>query len=126
MAPFDSDSLRERPVNARGDRWPTPEGWSVSHIVFDDAPGGIGVALLTNGQRTMLGLRWHEGRDTVEPWPADATGYFLLPFTFAAAIARSLLTMKACGSVSGFNEAGVTALVHWLAELQAVDDALCY
>ncbi len=98
----------------------------MSDLIFEDAPGGIAVALLTNGTHRMLGLRWCSGNDRVEPWPGHATGYFLVPVTFGAAIGRTLIQLKTSKGLSGFNEAGFDALVAWLVELQAIDDALCY
>jgi hypothetical protein len=100
-------------------------GWSLLHLVFEDAPGGVAIGLLQQEGRLMLAIRWCEGSDKIQPWPGHATDWFLLPFTFAAAIGRSLIQMRAAG-MAGFSDAGFNTMLGWLADLEAIDDGLCY
>ena len=62
-----------------------------------------------------VGLRWCEAAKGVDSWQAGAHDWFVLPFTFASAIARSLLQMKAAG-FQGFDPAGFQKLVAWMTD----------
>ena len=119
-----------------------PGGWKLEYIVYPGGPGEIAVAVLRldrfvrTGRRKpvrrkvthrMMGLRWCEGKGRIGTWQKGAQDWFVLPFTFAGAISRSLLQMKATG-FPGFDEAGLQKLVEWMTDYgqQAVDDCLCY
>jgi hypothetical protein len=117
-----------------------PGGWKLEYIVYPGGPGEIAVGILTGEvdaplpdqptrkiTRRMLGLRWCESDSRFRSWQEGAHEWFVLPFTFAAAITRSLLQMKATG-FDGFDDAGFQKLVEWMTDYdhQAVDDSLCY
>ena len=101
----------------------------IVHVIFDGGAGEISVALVSLGRehshdRLMMALRWNEGDESIASWQEDV-GWFLLPFTFAKAIGRSLIEMQAF-DVPGIKEAGFAAMLSWLAEVDAVDSAMCY
>ena len=117
-----------------------PGGWELEYIVYPGSPGEIAIGVLRRqldaplpDQPTrktthlMMGLRWCEGDASVASWQAGAHEWFVLPFTFAAAITRSLLQMRATG-FKGFDETGFQRLVEWMTDYgqQGVDDCLCY
>ena len=102
-----------------------PGGWQVAAIVFPGSPGEIAVDLVSDGSRTMMALRWCEGNDRVEPGSGSGTDWFVLPFTFASAIGRSLAQIRAGGTVD-FDEEGFSKMVIWLEENGGFDNAICY
>jgi hypothetical protein len=53
------------------------------------------------------------------------TDWFILPFTFGAAIGKKLFEQKNAG-LEGFNEKGYKELQEWLIEMEEIDDAMCY
>jgi hypothetical protein len=53
------------------------------------------------------------------------TEWFILPYDFAVAVARSLIERRT-GGLQGFNDAGFKAMVKWLLDEEAISDALCY
>ena len=101
-----------------------PDGWMLKHLVYPGSPGEIAVGILEKAGGKMLGLRWCEGDHTRRTWSGEATGWFLVPFTFASAIGRSLIEMEAAGF--GLDPAGFQSLVAWLVEDDGVQDCLCY
>ena len=117
-----------------------PGGWELEYLVYPGAPGEIAVGVLRRhldaplpdqpNRKTihrMLGVRWCESSGGVDSWQTGAQDWFVLPFTFGAAIVRSLLQMKAAG-FQGFDEAGFQKLVEWMSDYdqQAIDHCLCY
>ncbi len=119
-----------------------PGGWKLEYLIYPGGFGEIAVGMLRHdrlvddpkrksGKRKvthrMMGLRWCPSGKGVETWQVGAQDWFVLPFTFAAAIARSLLQMNATG-FDGFDEKGFAKFVAWLTDYgqQGVDDALCY
>jgi len=116
----------EHPTTAEG-------GWSLGHVIFED-PAGIAVALLQGNNRLMLALRWTEAVESVSrhgqhrlvPWSGSATGWFVLPFTFASAVARTLVELHTSGATPGFNEEGFVAMVAWLVDNSGIADGLGY
>lgn len=53
------------------------------------------------------------------------TDWFILPFTFGAAIGKKLFEQKNAG-LKGFNKKGYIELKKWLIEMEQIDDAMCY
>jgi len=53
------------------------------------------------------------------------TEWFVLPFTFGAAIGKKLFEQKNTG-LQGFIEEGYQELRDWLIEMEEIDDAMCY
>lgn len=102
-----------------------PDGWRIIALIYPGAPGEIAVALAERDAMRMMALRWCEGDAKATCWQKGAHDWFVIPFTFAAAISRSLLQMKGAG-FSGFDEAGLEKLIAWMAEDQGIDDCLCY
>ncbi|PLW67932.1 hypothetical protein C0039_14960 [Pseudohalioglobus lutimaris] len=102
-----------------------PGEWNLQHLVYAGGYGETAVALLSDGKRTAMALRWCEGNENVKPWQGEETGWFLIPYSFAAAIAKSLVQMKAAGGVP-FDEDGFTAMLDWLIEDEGIESALCY
>jgi hypothetical protein len=69
----------------------------------------------------------HEARHWTEignPRAPDSDLIAVLPFTFAAAVGRTLVSQKAAG-LPGFAENGFGAMVSWLVDLEELDDAMC-
>ena len=53
------------------------------------------------------------------------TDWFVVPFTLAVGISRSLLELQATGK-PGFDPDGFRQMVEWLCDLEAINDAMCY
>jgi hypothetical protein len=53
------------------------------------------------------------------------TDWFILPFTFGAAIGKKLLEQYIAGLI-GFDSKGTDKLKKWLIEMEVIDDAMCY
>ena len=53
------------------------------------------------------------------------TDWFILPYTFGVAIAKTLIEQKASG-LAGFNEKGFGLMMNWLIEMEEVNNSLCY
>jgi len=124
-----------------------PGGWKLAYVVYPGSPGEIAVGVLERTvslpsgrskitapskrrkemKKQMLGVRWCPSTSKVETWQEGAEDWFVLPFTFAVAITRSLLQMKASG-FRGFDEEGFQKLIAWMTDWdqQAIDDCICY
>jgi hypothetical protein len=105
------------------------ESEKVVHLVFDGGVGEISVALVArplerSPGNLMMALRWNAGNERISAWQEDV-GWFLVPFTFAKAIGKSLIEMRTF-DVPGFREEGFIAMLSWLSAVEAVDDAMCY
>lgn len=53
------------------------------------------------------------------------TDWFVLPFTFGAAIGKKLFEQYNTGLI-GFDTKGIEKLKKWLVETEIIDDAMCY
>ena len=108
---------------------------NIGQLIYED--GVVAVALASTpegGSSLRLALRWLEpqsyrGRDQrmVETTNAvgGATDWFIVPLTFGAAIARTLVEQHAAG-LTGFTEDGFAALVRWLVDDNELHDSMCY
>ena len=67
-----------------------PDGWTLNALVYPGSPGEIAVGMLEMDGGKMLALRWCAGGASDRSWPGGETDWFLVPFTFASAIGRSL------------------------------------
>ena len=67
-----------------------PNGFKLDTMVYPGGVGEIAVGLLKKDGVTMMGLRWCAGNEAIATWPGAETEWFLIPFTFASAIGRSL------------------------------------
>ncbi len=103
-------------------------------LVYDD--GVIAVALVqspTDDSRQNLALRWlppqpyrKDGKEVSTTNLMDGeTDWFIIPFSLAVGIARTLVEQKAAG-LSFFNDAGFSKMVSWLVDLEGLQDAMCY
>lgn len=107
----------------------------IKSVVYDD--GEIAVAIVQTEQDSNivhLAMKWLNPQPiqrkdgTIEPTTnlmGGETDWFILPFTFAAAIARVLIELKVT-AMPYFNEVGFSEMVNWLVELEEVHDAMCY
>src|SRR4051812_39524270 len=105
-----------------------PGGWEVDYLVYPGSAGEIAIAVMRRDvdapladrptrkvEQTKMALRWCEADWHVASWQPGADQWFVLPFTFAAAITRSLLQMKATG-FTGFDDAGFQRLIEWMTD----------
>jgi hypothetical protein len=53
------------------------------------------------------------------------TDWFILPFTFGAAIGKKLFEQYYAGLI-GFDSKGIVKLKEWLIDMEIIDDAMCY
>ena len=104
-----------------------PGGWQLEYIVYPGGPGEMAVGVLQRDSHYMMGVRWCEADARVATWQEGAHDWVVLPFTFAAAISRSLLQIKATGFL-GFDESGLQKLIEWLTDYDShtIDDCICY
>jgi len=98
-------------------------------VVMDDGAGCISVALARvplprSADHLMMALRWNEGSQSVAPWQSYH-GWFLIPFTFARSIAKSVIELHAAGHPS-IRPDGFAAMLSWLDEVEGYDSAMCY
>jgi len=102
-----------------------PDGWALKALVYPGSPGEIAVGILEKDGGKMLALRWCPGNDSVRTWQGGQTDWFLIPFTFASAIGRSLAQLRATGH-AGIDAEGFRMMADWLIENEGLDDAMCY
>ena len=104
-----------------------PGGWKLAYIVYPGSPGEMAVGVLQRESHRMMGVRWCEAGNGADTWQEGMSDWVVLPFTFAAAISRSLLQMKATG-FTGFDQSGLQKLIEWMTDYDhhAVDDCICY
>ncbi|MCO6456473.1 MAG: hypothetical protein J5I93_14345 [Pirellulaceae bacterium] len=102
-----------------------PNGFRLVALVYTGGVGEVAVGLLENGRHTMLGLRWCPVTPQVQSWQGEETGWFLMPYTFASAIGRSLAQLLATGH-EGVDPEGFQRMARWLSEVGGLDDAMCY
>lgn len=53
------------------------------------------------------------------------TDWFILPFTFGAAVGKKLFEQHNAG-LDGFDIDGINLLRKWLIEFEIIDDSMCY
>ncbi len=102
-----------------------PNGFELIALVYPGSVGEIAVGLMKKHGRIMMALRWCPGSENVSTYPGTETDWFLVPFTFASAIGRSLAQLHATGH-AGINSDGFDTMAHWLIENEGLDDAMCY
>ena len=110
----------------------------VQYPIYED--GVIAVALLaqdtSSAERSLfhLAIRYlspqtYQNKDgsaaTVTNLMGGETEWFIVPYSFGVAIAKSLIEQKVSG-LSGFYEDGFARMVNWLIELEEISDAMCY
>jgi hypothetical protein len=105
----------------------------VKHIILDDEV--IAIALVSVDARgPHLAIRWRAPRpykdksgnivETTNHMGGE-TDLFVLPFTLAAAIGRTLIELKTA-RFPYIKDDGFEAMVAWLTDVQEVHDAMCY
>src|SRR5437762_1109509 len=104
-------------------------------LIYDD--GVIAVALVfssASASSASVAIRWlkpapyagkHGRTVQVTNHMGGETDWFVVPFTLAAAIGRTLVEQKVAG-LEGFQADGVAALVRWLVEVEELPDSMCY
>ncbi len=110
----------------------------VEHPIYED--GVIAVVLLaenaSSAKRSLfqIALRYlppqsYVGKDgntvKITNWMGGETDWFIVPYSFGVAIAKSLIEQHVSG-LSGFSEDGFGRMVSWLVEMEEVSDAMCY
>jgi hypothetical protein len=53
------------------------------------------------------------------------TDWFIIPYSFSVAVAKTLIEQKTSG-LPGFSEEGFERMIKWLIELEEIQDAMCY
>lgn len=102
-----------------------PNGFKLVTLIYPGSVGEIAVGLLKKDHVTMMGLRWCAGNEHIATWPGGETDWFLIPFTFASAIGRSLAELHATKHPE-INSEGFDKMAEWLIENQGLNDAMCY
>jgi hypothetical protein len=116
-----------------------PGGWTLEYVVYPGNPGDIAIAVLYKkidvgrGKfrrkilKRMLAMRWCQRDGKYGTWQEGAHDWFVVPFTFGAAITRSMVEMKANG-FQAFDEAGLKNLIRLMTKTDegAAIGALCY
>jgi hypothetical protein len=107
----------------------------VQQLVYDDGVIAVAMVLPTDSPSTQcMAIRWlkphpYTGKDgrivQVTNHMGGETDWFVVPFTLAAAMGRSLVEQKAAG-LAGFDTEGFAALVRWLVEDEELHDSMCY
>ncbi|HOI56503.1 MAG TPA: hypothetical protein PLP01_14740 [Phycisphaerae bacterium] len=104
-------------------------------LVYDD--GEMAIALVqrpSDSSGPHLALRWLApqpcvDRDGKEVCTTNLMGgetdWFIVPFSLAVGIARTLIEQKAAG-LGNFNNDGFAKMVSWLVGLDQLQDAMCY
>jgi hypothetical protein len=118
-------------------------GWELDSLVWDDGAAGIAIGLFRLEEQNLagekyatiaLGLRWapsggYSGKDgqkvIIESAMGGETEWFILPFTFGAAMGRTLINLQAAG-LANFGETGYRKMVDWLIDCGEVSNALSY
>ena len=110
----------------------------VEHTIYEDEV--IAVALLaedtTYAEQSLfhLAIRYVPPRSYLNKDGSAAkvtnlmggeTDWFIVPYSFGVAIAKSLIEQKVSG-LSGFAEDGFAQMVNWLVELEEISDAMRY
>ena len=108
---------------------------NVLHLVYED--GVIAIAMVSPSDEstsTSLAMRW------LEPSPymrkdgqmvpvtnhmGGETDWFVVPYTLAAAVGRTLVLQRAAG-LPGFEDVGFAAMVAWLVEDEGLPDSMCF
>ena len=108
---------------------------TIKHPIYNDDVVEVALVSPENDSGiTCLAMRWlqpqpytdRNGEETeVTNHMGGETDWFIVPFTFAAAIGRTLIQQQAAG-LAGFSEPGMAILIEWLTELEEVSDAMCY
>jgi hypothetical protein len=109
----------------------------VEHIVYDDTV--VAVCLLRlprDSAKTLhMAIRWtppgsvRHSDGSEKPLTnlmGGETDWFIIPFTYAAAIGRTMVQQKAAGMDEDFQDPGFQALVDWLVQAEELPDAMCY
>jgi hypothetical protein len=103
-------------------------------IVYDDGDIAVGLVRSPSGNAGLsLALRWlppqpyrkHGRLVSTTNLMGGETGWFIIPFSLAVGVARTLIEQKAAG-LSGFRASGFSKMVSWLVELEEITDAMCY
>jgi len=102
-----------------------PNGYELVTLIYPGGVGEIAVGLMKKNGRMMMALRWCPGSENVGTYPGRETDWFLVPFTFASAIGRSLAQLHATGH-AGIDAEGFAKMATWLIENEGLDDAMCY
>lgn len=114
--------------------------WKLKHIVFNDGPCGICVALFEDEDGAIrMGMRWLPNRKTKDKegnevectsLQGDETDWIIIPSDFAGVIGKELIGKKVAGfpniNNEGFNEEGFKFMVDWLLECEVIFDGICY
>ena len=107
----------------------------MQHLVYEDGVIAVGLVRSATGDSARhLALRWlppgHvQRRDGQRVELTNAmggeTGWFVLPFSLAVGVAKSLAEQRASG-LAGFDETGFSEMVSWLVDMDEFNDAMCY
>jgi hypothetical protein len=107
----------------------------IKSIVYDDEEIAVAIVQTKQGSKILhLAMKWLEPAPTrykdgkIVPKTnlmGGETDWFVLPFTFAAAIGRVLIELKVTG-LPYFNEDAFAEMVEWSAELEEVNSGMCY
>lgn len=113
-----------------------PQGMSIEHQVYADDV--IAVSLFAESEeaafenRMVLAIKYlppksyQKAGETVPTTNkmGGETAWFLLPFDFGVAVAKSLVEKKIAG-LEGLSEDGFARTVAWLVDLEELTNAMC-
>ena len=105
-------------------------------LVYDDDIISVGLFKEVSNEKTFhLAMKWNEPKpyigksgELVETsnFMNGETNWFILPFTFAVSISKTLIEQKNTGMSKFFKKEGFNLLVNWLIDMEAITDAMCY
>ncbi|MCK5942910.1 MAG: hypothetical protein KAI24_13115 [Planctomycetes bacterium] len=91
--------------------------WELGHVVLDDGPSGIAVALGTWDGKAVLAARWNgedeAGSTLGNPQSRGKPTWFVLPRVFALGVVQAIAQLHV-GGYDGIDATGLTAAVGWL------------
>lgn len=111
---------------------------SIDYPIYED--GVVAVKLLAQNadsderQTFTLAIRYLPPQDI---WKKDGsiskttnimggeTDWFIVPYSFSVAIAKSLMEQKVAG-LTNFSDEGFSRMISWLVEMEEINDAMCY
>jgi hypothetical protein len=93
---------------------------SITDDIENESLKSIAIRYLAPGKGKKF-----DGEVTFTNMMGGETDWFILPFTFGAAIGKKLFEQFNAG-LDGFDEKGIKELKKWLIEMEIIDDAMCY
>src|SRR5687767_14751808 len=101
--------------------------WTLDELIFDPPTDGVAIAMFERHNRSeqALGLRWVQHGATSTTYFGKDSEWILLPFEFAACVARRIIEKKAAG-MNGIRAEGFQKMLKLLLDQEAIVPNICY